>query len=136
MTPEKAKATLAFLLMVSAAACCAMAPFAKFEDGMLSKTRPAGWLLRACRMQADGLAGHPEALSYPYNTCLWDGTIPRMGKYGAGWWRYEQTAYYTDGILRIGYALGDKTLIARSASSRTSPKPRRDATGSIGKQSF
>jgi len=113
MTPEKAKATLAFLSMVSAAACCAMAPFAKFEDGMLSKTRPAGWLLRACRMQADGLAGHPEALSYPYNTCLWAGTIPRMGVHGQDWWRYEQTAYYTDGILRLGYALGDKTLIDR-----------------------
>ena len=111
MTPEKAKATLAFLSMVSAAACCAMAPFAKFEDGMLSKTRPAGWLLRACRMQADGLSGHPEALSYPYDSCLWAGSIPRMGKHGAGWWRYEQTAYYTDGILRLGYALGDKTFI-------------------------
>ena len=90
-----------------------MAPYAKFGDGMLSKTRPTGWLLRACRMQADGLSGHPEALSYPYDSCLWAGSIPRMGKHGAGWWRYEQTAYYTDGILRLGYAIGDEALIKK-----------------------
>ena len=31
---------------------------------MLSRTRPAGWLAETCRMQAEGLGGHPEALSY------------------------------------------------------------------------
>ena len=36
-----------------------------------------------------------------------------MGKHGAGWWRYEQTAYYTDGILRLGYATGDEALIKK-----------------------
>ena len=34
---------LAFCL-ISTVACAAVAPHAKFEDGMLSKTRPAGWL--------------------------------------------------------------------------------------------
>ena len=29
------------------------------------------------------------------------------------WWRYEQTAYYTDGVLRLGYALGDGDFIAK-----------------------
>ncbi len=99
--------------LISTVACAAVAPHAKFEDGMLSKTRPAGWLQGACRLQAEGLTGHPEALSYPYDTCLWAGTIPRMGTHGQDWWRYEQTAYYTDGLLRLGYALGDKTFIEK-----------------------
>ena len=89
------------------------APYGKFEDGMLSKTRPAGWLAEACRIQADGLTGHPEALSYPYDTCLWAGTIPRMGTHGQDWWRYEQTAYYTDGLLRLGYATGNDAFIEK-----------------------
>ena len=95
------------------AAFAAPAPHAKFSDGMLSKTRPAGWLAGACRVQAEGMTGHPEALSYPYDTCLWAGEIPRMGKHGQDWWRYEQTAYYVDGLLRLGYALGDETLIKK-----------------------
>ena len=88
-------------------------PFGKFADGLLSNTRPCGWLGRVCRLQADGLTGHPEALSYPYDTCLWAGEIPRMGTHGSDWWRYEQTAYYTDGLLRLGYALGDAELIKK-----------------------
>ena len=106
------------IALAALAACTALAmgstgSSGKFEDGMLSKTRPTGWLERTCRLQADGLTGHPEALSYPYNTCLWAGTIPRMGTHGQDWWRYEQTAYYTDGLLRLGYALGDRRLIEK-----------------------
>ncbi|MDE6338720.1 MAG: glycoside hydrolase family 127 protein, partial [Muribaculaceae bacterium] len=63
------------------------------------------------KRQKSGLTGHPEALSYPYNTCLWAGDIPRNGDYGQDWWRYEQTAYYTDGLLRLGYLLRDPELI-------------------------
>ena len=99
--------------LVSTAAFAAVAPHAKFEDGMLSKTRPAGWLGEACKLQSEGLTGHPEALSYPYDTCLWDGEIPRMGTHGQDWWRYEQTAYYVDGLLRLGYAIGDEAFIKK-----------------------
>ena len=98
---------------ISTLAYCAVAPYGMFEDGLLSKTRPAGWLAEVCRLQADGLGGHPEALSYPYDTCLWNGNIPRMGKHGQDWWRYEQTAYYTDGLLRLGYATGNAAFIEK-----------------------
>ena len=84
---------------------------------MLSKTRPAGWLEGACRVQVEGLTGHPEALSYPYDTCLWAGNIPRMGKHGQDWWRYEQTAYYVDGLLRLGYAIGDESFIKKGEAN-------------------
>ena len=52
-------------------------------------------------------------MSYPYDSCLWAGEISREGGHGDGWWRYEQTGYYTDGLLRLGYALGDAELIAK-----------------------
>lgn len=101
------------LIVAATAEAFAIAPFARFDDGMLSKTRPTGWLGEACRTQRNGLTGHPEALSYPFDSCLWAGKISRQGEHGEGWWRYEQTAYYVDGLLRLGYALGDAEFIAK-----------------------
>ena len=77
--------------------------------------KPQGWLQKLMQRQHDGLTGHPEALSYPYNSCLWAGEISRPDEsYGDNWWRYEQTAYYTDGLLRLGYELGDEAMIAKA----------------------
>ena len=88
------------------------APFAEFSDGLLGNIEPQGWLKENLERQRDGLTGHPKALSYPYSSCLWAGNISRTGSHGSEWWRYEQTAYYTDGLLRLGYALGDGNLIS------------------------
>lgn len=85
-----------------------------WEDASLRDIRPQGWLLEYLQTQKEGLTGHPEALSYPYNTCLWDGEIPRMGTHGRIWWRYEQTAYYTDGLIRLGYLLDDKDMVEKA----------------------
>lgn len=82
-----------------------------WQEASLKDIRPSGWLEQKFQAQKDGLTGHPEALSYPYNTCLWAGEIPRMGTHGQDWWRYEQTAYYTDGLLRLGYLLDEKSFI-------------------------
>jgi hypothetical protein len=87
-----------------------------WEEPGLRDIRPEGWLRDKLKTQREGLTGHPEALSYPYNTCLWAGEIPRMGEHGRDWWRYEQTAYYTDGLLRLGYLLDDKSLIDKGES--------------------
>ncbi len=82
------------------------APYAKMSDGLLSGITPEGWTKEFLLRQADGLTGHPGALSYPYNSCLWSGEIRRnTDTYGSEWWRYEQTAYYTDGLLKTGYLL-------------------------------
>ena len=89
------------------------APYAAFTDGLLGSIEPKGWLRESLERQRDGLTGHPKALSYPYSSCLWAGNISRTGTHGTEWWRYEQTAYYTDGLLRLGYTLGDSTLIAK-----------------------
>lgn len=84
-----------------------------YHEGLIADITPQGWLREFLNRQKTGLTGHPDALSYPYNTCLWAGDIPRNGSYGEDWWRYEQTAYYTDGLLRLGYLLDDAELIEK-----------------------
>ena len=93
---------------------CSCSRSAQWQEGSLKDIKPSGWLLDYLETQRTGLTGHPEALSYPYNTCLWNGDIPRMGTHGRVWWRYEQTAYYTDGLLRLGYLLGDEQMSAKA----------------------
>ncbi|MBQ5531774.1 MAG: glycoside hydrolase family 127 protein [Kiritimatiellae bacterium] len=115
MTGKFCIAAAAALLAIGAVRA-ERAPYARFEDGFLSATRPSGWLECALKTQASGLTGHPEAMSYPYDSCLWAGKIQRMGTHGIGWWRYEQTAYYPDGLVRLGYATGDKALISKGES--------------------
>ncbi len=86
-----------------------------FTMGKVSDIHPLLWLETLMQRQHDGLTGHPEALSYPYNSCLWAGEISRPDEsYGDNWWRYEQTAYYTDGLLRLGYELNDDAMVAKA----------------------
>lgn len=87
------------------------ADYFTFVEGQHGGIVPKGWLKEFLVRQQTGMTGHPDALSYPYNTCLWNGEIPRNSNYGEDWWRYEQTAYYTDGLLRLGYLLGDAEFI-------------------------
>lgn len=92
----------------------AVAPYGRFTEGKLGDVTPKGWIEEFLRRQVEGMTGHPEALSYPYNTCLWAGTLDRnTDSYGSDWWRYEQTAYYTDGLLRTGYLLDDESLVKK-----------------------
>ena len=108
------------LVLVLGLLCLACAPKASdWTDASLTDIRPEGWLKEKLITQREGLTGHPEALSYPYNTCLWAGEIPRMGTHGKDWWRYEQTAYYTDGLLRLGYLLDDQELIGKGKAGIT-----------------
>lgn len=88
-------------------------PYAVFEEGLIADITPQGWLLEMLERQRDGLTGHPEAMAYPYDSCLWAGELERDSESrGADWWRYEQTAYYLDGLARLGYLLEDEDLLA------------------------
>ncbi|MBQ7268342.1 MAG: glycoside hydrolase family 127 protein [Bacteroidales bacterium] len=105
-TPNIKKYAAIFVLGLLCLACTPKP--SDWTDASLADIRAEGWLKEKLITQREGLTGHPEALSYPYNTCLWAGEIPRMGTHGQDWWRYEQTAYYTDGLLRLGYLLDDR----------------------------
>ena len=105
---------LAFLFMGMTTTVLAQ-DSAKFKTGNNTNIQPKGWLQTLLQRQHDGLTGHPEALSYPYNTCLWAGEISRSDEsYGDNWWRYEQTAYYTEGLLKLGYELGATEMIDKA----------------------
>ena len=111
---KKKYAVLAFLLMGMTTTVLAQ-DSAKFKTGNNTNIQPKGWLQTLLQRQHDGLTGHPEALSYPYNTCLWAGEISRSDEsYGDNWWRYEQTAYYTEGLLKLGYELGATEMIDKA----------------------
>lgn len=103
-----------FLVGIIFASLSTNAQNTKFSEGMIGNIKPEGWLLECLHRQQTGLTGHPEALSYPYNTCLWAGYIPRIKQqFDSEWWRYEQTAYFTDGMLRLGYLINDEDMIRR-----------------------
>lgn len=101
------------VLCLTVAVACQAQEHAAFKEGWIRQISPDGWLREFLQRQASGLTGHPEAISYPYNTCLWAGEIQRRNdsKVAKNWWRYEQSAYYTDGLLRLGYILDDPTFI-------------------------
>ena len=102
---------ICLIALADVSLCCLRAQ--PWQEASLRDIHPKGWLEHKLLVQKEGLTGHPEALSYPYNTCLWAGDIPRMGTHGQDWWRYEQTAYYSDGLLRLGYLLNDGVFIEK-----------------------
>lgn len=107
--------------------------YAVFKEGLIGHITPRGWLREFLERQKTGMTGHPEALSYPYNTCLWAGDIPRnTDSYGQDWWRYEQTAYYTDGLLRLGYLLKDDELIKKGEEGIAYTLSHAQSTGRLG----
>lgn len=90
-----------------------MPGYACFTEGLIDNIKPQGWLKDILVRQREGLTGHPEAMAYPYNSCLWAGELARDSeKRGADWWRFEQTAYYLDGLTRLGYLLDDRQLLS------------------------
>ena len=90
-------------------------PYGSYRFSDLTAVQTHGWIEEYLKRQVSGMSGHPEALSYPYDSNLWDGEIVRNTEsYGSDWWRYEQTAYYTDGLLRLATLLDDETLAEKA----------------------
>lgn len=86
--------------------------YAVFSEGLIADITPHAWLEETLRRQKEGLTGHPEAMDYPYNSPLWAGELKRdSDSRGADWWRFEQTAYYLDGLTRLGYITDDEELL-------------------------
>ena len=86
--------------------------YAQFSEGLIDNITAQGWLKEILTRQQEGLTGHPEAMAYPYNSCLWAGELERDSESrGADWWRFEQTAYYLDGLTRLGYLLDDEKFL-------------------------
>ena len=97
-----------------------VAPYAAFSEGLISDITPEGWVREILLRQKDGLTGHPEAMSYPFDSCCWAGNL-EMSKnphyWGSDWWRFEQSAYYVDGFSKLGYILRDEELMAKGKAN-------------------
>lgn len=90
---------------------------AKFHELPLTTITPEGWLRLFLENQRNGLTGHLDELSYPFNTCCWAGEkvgVPKGLPHVGDWWTYEQSGYWFDGMIRCGYLLRDDFLIKKA----------------------
>ena len=78
--------------------------FAPFNVGEI---KPTGWLHDWAGMAARGLT---KTLGEDFTEFVkgWESAGEN------GWWHYEQTGYYIDGVTRLGYILDDTLLMNRS----------------------
>ena len=75
---------------------------AAFEPLLLGEVRPAGWLARQLRIQADGMTGHLHD--------FWPDVGPNSGWLGGSGESWERGPYYVDGLLPLAVLLNDDRL--------------------------
>lgn len=96
--------------------------YGQFSELPVGAVKPRGWLRQWLERQADGLSGHPENMSYPYDTCLYAGNIPppaSKSKWWSPWWPYEQAGYFVDGTTRLSWLVDDPVVdLRRDANLR------------------
>ena len=107
--------SMALFVLISSLISCTeasrnpdVAPYGTYAEGLIGSVKADGWIEEFLNRQLSGMTGHREALDYPYNTMMWMGESTRMGDWGCDWWRFEQTGYFTDGAMRLGYLNGKK----------------------------
>jgi hypothetical protein len=78
----------------------------KFAELPVGSVTPRGWIKGWLQRQAGGLTGHPENMAYPYDTCMYAGSIPPPPvPHGQNWWGYEQSGYLVDGAVRLNHLI-------------------------------
>ncbi len=90
--------------------------YGQFSELPVGSVQPRGWIQKWLGRQAEGLTGHPENMSYPYDTCMYAGYIPRprtTNIWWKAWWPYEQSAYFVDATTRLSWLIDDSSITAR-----------------------
>lgn len=73
---------------------------------LLGEIRPAGWLARQLRIQADGMGGHLDE--------FWPDVGPTSGWLGGAGESWERGPYFIDGLLPLAWQLDDDVLKAKA----------------------
>src|SRR4029453_5844281 len=73
----------------------------KFRPLPLGAIRPAGWLERQLRLQAQGLSGHLDEFWPDVGQSQW------FGGTAEGW---ERAPYWLDGVIPLAWLLDDEPL--------------------------
>jgi uncharacterized protein len=90
--------------------------YGQFSELPVGSVQPRGWIQQWLERQAQGLTGHPENMSYPYDTCMYAGVIPRppyQNKWWKEWWPYEQSGYFVDATTRLSWLINDPAIRQR-----------------------
>lgn len=98
-----------------------------FQPLEVGEIRPEGWLRDWAETAARGITGSLDETGWPFTKGWGDARIPM--KQGAPWWPYEQTGYYTDGLIRLAYVLGDSVLIRKAEAIIESVIARQEPSG-------
>ncbi len=77
-----------------------------FTPLLLGQIRPAGWLGRQLRIQADGMGGHLDE--------FWPDVGPNSGWLGGTGESWERGPYFVDGLLPLAWQLDDPILKAKA----------------------
>ena len=90
--------------------------YGQFSELPVGSVQPRGWIEQWLERQAQGLTGHPENMSYPYDTCMYAGVIPPppyRNKWWKEWWPYEQSGYFVDATTRLSWLINDPAIRQR-----------------------
>ena len=91
----------------------------RFTPLNVGQVKPEGWLRDWAEDAANGISGHLDEYEnvFAYGWLGRDITARQSdgdGKLSSTGWLLEQCAYWLDGTLKLGYQLGDSTLIRKT----------------------
>src|ERR1700721_3036575 len=72
----------------------------------LGAIKPAGWLARQLRIQANGMGGHLDE--------FWPDVGPNSGWLGGTGESWERSPYFVDGLIPLAYLLDNDVLKAKA----------------------
>lgn len=100
------------------------------QNFSIKDIKPQGWVKEFLLTQMAGLTGHIEKAGAPFNCVEWG--KPDYVGYNAGWWVYEQVAYWLDGYLKCAILLEDEAAIKRASDIIYSVLDNPDEEGYLG----